>query len=351
MSKELISLKDINIHNNEEWTEDIENILEKMRINCVNLSDYHRKRYHHYEGYLKYFRIPVIILSAMNSVFAVGLQPYMNQSTISITNCFLSMICGIITSIELYLSIQSNMENELSASKDFYILGVDIYKTLNLHRENRGGNPRSYLDEKHAQYCKLIETSNLLVKKIKDALAPVPPSLLDLSSTTTSPNSPINTNKLDRITDLHSTYSTDDDIVQIKKKKKKQELFKDNIFNQNIKNINKKNETEPMIGQFYHNSTLWFIKKTVDGTLYYTMDKSGHSQWDDPRNYGIINYNENNSQNTNENDSILTKATNIIKSSNIIKSITKKKPDTKESSGANTEYDDTFESDDSFNEP
>ena len=106
-----------------------------------------------------------------------------------------------------------------------------------------------------------------------------------------------------------------------------------------------------MIGQFYHNSSLWFIKKTVDGTLYYTMDKSGHSQWDDPRNYGIINYNENNSQNTNENDSILTKATNIIKSSNIIKSITKKQPDTKESSGVNTEYDDTFESDDSFNEP
>ena len=81
----------------------------------------------------------VIILSAINSVFAVGLQPYMEQSAISITNCFVSMICGIITSIELYLSIQSNMENELSASKDFYILGVDIYKTLNLNRENRGG--------------------------------------------------------------------------------------------------------------------------------------------------------------------------------------------------------------------
>tara|TARA_B110000483_G_scaffold181045_1_gene214098 strand:- start:1010 stop:2041 length:1032 start_codon:yes stop_codon:yes gene_type:complete len=343
MSRELVNLKDINIHHNEEWTEDVENILEKMRINCVNLSEYHRKRYHHYEGYLKYFRIPVIILSAINSVFAVGLQPYMEQSAISITNCFVSMICGIITSIELYLSIQSNMENELSASKDFYILGVDIYKTLNLNRENRGGNQRSYLDEKHAQYCKLIETSNLLVKKIKDALSPIPPSLLDLSSTATSPNSPINTNKLDRITDLHSTYSTEDEIVQIKKKNKKEDLNKDNIFNQNIKNINKNNDTEIIIGQFYHNSILWKMKKTIDDTLYYIMDKTGHSQWDDPRNYGIINFNENKTQN--DNSSILTKATNIVKN------ITKKNSELKEPSAVNTEYDDTFESDDSFNEP
>lgn len=349
MDKQILNLKDINIHHNEEWTEDVENILEKMRINCVNLSEYHRKRYHHYEGYLKYFRIPVIILSAMNSVFAVGLQPYMDQSTISITNCLLSMICGIITSIELYLSIQSNMDNELSASKDFYILGVDIYKTLNLNRENRGGNPRSYLDEKHAQYCKLIETSNLLVKKIKDALAPIPPKLLDLSSTTSpSPSSPLNTNKLDKITELNSTYSSDDDIEKIKKRKKPNLIKDNNIFC----NFNMKKDTniEDHIGQFYLNTSLWYMRKTIDGTLYFVMDKSGHSQWDDPRQFGIINYNENKIEKK-ENDSLITKASNIISSSNIIKKIVKKKPSTKEPSIINTEYEDTFESDDSAVEP
>lgn len=36
------------------------------------------------KGYLKYFRIPTKILSGMNSVFSVGLQPYVSQGIISI---------------------------------------------------------------------------------------------------------------------------------------------------------------------------------------------------------------------------------------------------------------------------
>ena len=355
MSKEIVSLKDIkkdlNIHH-EEWTEDVEYILEKMRINCVNLSDYHRKRYHHYEGYLKYFRIPVIILSAMNSVFAVGLQPYIDQASISITNCLLSMICGIITSIELYLSIQSNMENELSASKDFYILGVDIYKTLNLNRENRGGNPRSYLDEKHAQYCKLIETSNILVKKIKDALAPIPPKLFDIDGMS-SPYTRLSNNKLDKISESQSSISSDDDIEKTKKslkKKPKNDDNKKNIFN-NF-NLVVKDNIEDQIGQFYLNASLWFIKKTSDETLYYLMDRTGHTQWDDPREYGIIDYHHYHKEN---------KSNILEKASNIIKTITKKeqpkklyeikestsKKSTKEPSIIHTEYEESFESDNS----
>ena len=30
------------------WTAEVEEILEKLRINCVNLSEYHRKRYYHF---------------------------------------------------------------------------------------------------------------------------------------------------------------------------------------------------------------------------------------------------------------------------------------------------------------
>ena len=85
------------------------------------------------------------------------------------------------------------------------------------------------------------------------------------------------------------------------------------------------------------------MKKTIDDTLYYIMDKTGHSQWDDPRKHGIIDYKDNKLQN--DNSSILTKATNIVKN------ITKKNSELKEPSAVNIEYDDTFESDDSFNEP
>ena len=32
------------------WTAEVEEILEKLRINCVNLSEFHRKRYYHFKG-------------------------------------------------------------------------------------------------------------------------------------------------------------------------------------------------------------------------------------------------------------------------------------------------------------
>lgn len=44
-------------------------------------------------------------------------------------------MCGIIGSIELYLSIQKQMENDHEASKSFYLLSVTIFKIISLDKE------------------------------------------------------------------------------------------------------------------------------------------------------------------------------------------------------------------------
>ena len=88
------------------WSDNVENILEKVRINCVYVSNYHNKRYHFYKSILLSFRIPIIILSAINSFSAVGLQNYMNQQNISILTSVISLFCGLLTSIEMLLNIQ-----------------------------------------------------------------------------------------------------------------------------------------------------------------------------------------------------------------------------------------------------
>ena len=156
------------------WTPGIEYILEEIRENSIIISDYHKDRYYYQKGHLKYFRIPTIILAALNSVFSVGLQPYCSQSIISVLCCFISMLCGIISSIELFLSIQANMEKELIASKDFYLLSVDIFKMLYLERETRMVNGKTYLDEIYQTYCKLIENSNLVKKNMQSLGAIIP---------------------------------------------------------------------------------------------------------------------------------------------------------------------------------
>jgi len=164
------------------WTSEVEEILEKLRINCVNLSEYHRKRYYHYKGYGKYFRIPLILLASINSTASVGLQPVLEQQIISGICCLLGMVMGVMSAIELYLGIQRSMELCLQNSRSFYSLAIDIYKTLALRRENRGENGKDYLNKKYAHYTKIVEGSNLLKRKLKaDMLANIPEQFVDLS--------------------------------------------------------------------------------------------------------------------------------------------------------------------------
>ena len=156
-----------------DWTTDIEGVLESIRINCVILSNEHKKRYFQLKDTLQYFRLPVIILSGINSIVSVGLQNYLEQQTISMMTCLLALVCSIIGSIELYLAIQKSMELELLSSKEYYLLGIDIYKTLSLHALIRPIPAKEYLERNYEQYCKLTENSLLIVKKLEDKLTPI----------------------------------------------------------------------------------------------------------------------------------------------------------------------------------
>jgi len=163
-----------------EWTGEVEDILEKLRINCVNLSEYHRKRYYHFKAYGKWFRLPLIILASINSTASVGLQPLMEQQIISGITCLIGMFMGIISAYELYLGIQGNMELELKQSKDYYTLSIDLFKTLSLRRENRGEDGKDYLNKKYSHYIKLTEASNLLKRKLViDTLTTIPNEMVD----------------------------------------------------------------------------------------------------------------------------------------------------------------------------
>ena len=154
------------------WSPGIEFILEEIRLNSIAISEHHKEKYYYSKGYLKYFRIPTILFSAMNSVFSVGLQPYCPQPIISLVCCIISLVCGVISSVELFLSIQSTMENELIASKDFYLLSVDIFKILSLEPGTRMINGKVYLDETYQTYCKLIENSNIVSAEMKNMIEP-----------------------------------------------------------------------------------------------------------------------------------------------------------------------------------
>jgi len=167
------------------WTKDVNDILDKIRINSIILSNEHKKTYFILAARIKWFRIPVIFLSAIGSIFGIGLGPYMAQTFLSALCSVLSMIVGLIGSLELFLAISNKMENELVQSKELYLLAIEIQKTLLLNIENRNGDGTTYLEDKFNIYSKLIEKSYLLECKIMDELTPLPSNYRSYSNVQT----------------------------------------------------------------------------------------------------------------------------------------------------------------------
>ena len=189
------------------WSQDMEIILENCRTNSIMLSRLHKKEYLYYKSYLKWFKLPIIAISAVNSVTSLGLQPYWEQGYISALNSGLSLICGIIGSVEMFLGINTTCENELDMSKSFYLLSVNIYKVLSLDRNNRGCDGKTFLEGTLNDYCKLIEQSNLTGKRILDKLQPITNEAL-IGIASISPSSSLLTANMNA-----SGYSTDDSLI------------------------------------------------------------------------------------------------------------------------------------------
>jgi len=163
----------------------IELFLENIRINSIYLNKIHKKRYLSLKECLKYYRIPIIVFSSVNSIISVS-QQFIPQKIITGVNSGLALLCGIIGSIELFLGINSQMESELISSKEYYILATGIYKTLSLKEENRPADMKIYLEECYNNYIKLLENSYLVHKKIDDCLTPLPKDLQRLESSKSS---------------------------------------------------------------------------------------------------------------------------------------------------------------------
>lgn len=169
------------------WSEEINNILEKIRLNSIELSIRHRNNYYEYKGYSKYFDIPVIVVSVISSSFSVGATTFLSQELVSVSTCGISMLVAILTSIKLYLQLEENIKVELEMSKSFHTLALDVFKVLSLKVDQRNGNAMEYLNKKYNDYISLVKSSNLLRRNIKkDFLLEIDRNLISDSGSITS---------------------------------------------------------------------------------------------------------------------------------------------------------------------
>ena len=70
----------------ETWNDEIIKILNNVRVNLLNLSEYHRRNYFSYRELSKWFDVPIIIISTLAGSFSVGASPYLDQGLISVVS-------------------------------------------------------------------------------------------------------------------------------------------------------------------------------------------------------------------------------------------------------------------------
>ena len=159
------------------YTTDIENILEKIRINSILFSNAHKRRYLELNQSLKYYKIPIIVISGISSLVAVS-QAYIPQFYITIMNSVFGLACGTICSIELYLGISVQLAQSSALTKEFYTLAIDIYKVLSLTNESRTENAQTFLESCYGTYSSLCANSYIVTKSVEDQLVPLEDELL-----------------------------------------------------------------------------------------------------------------------------------------------------------------------------
>jgi hypothetical protein len=153
------------------WSEDVETLCKDIENNASKLAVIHKNNYLILSEQQKYFKIPIIILSSCNSIFAVGLNSYLQQNLVSSINCIISLICSIISSIELYIGLQKRIENELTSYRAYYLLGIKINNCLKLDREHRTeSNGVQFLIEIENEYKTLFNDSLVNNREIEDKL-------------------------------------------------------------------------------------------------------------------------------------------------------------------------------------
>jgi len=153
------------------WSKDIEDRLNAIQDNSAQQAFISKQEYLSLLYIHKFFKIPVIVLSGINSVFAVGLSNYASQDAVSILNCILAFICATIGSIELYLNISKKIEISLASFQSFYLLSIKINNTLKIEREHRSElDGRKFLADCLNEYENLFSSNNVSPENINDRL-------------------------------------------------------------------------------------------------------------------------------------------------------------------------------------
>jgi hypothetical protein len=158
------------------WHPDEQEFLAKLEQQCNSYYDHYSKDHLYYSKLASKFNVPILIVSAINALTAVGLNSFIAQEYVSVLNAILSAGTGVLGSIQLYLKINEKMANSLRASILMKRLALKISKELSISPENRVTDGQAFLTDCFAEFNTALEQGNPIEKDLHNHLAftPVP---------------------------------------------------------------------------------------------------------------------------------------------------------------------------------
>lgn len=153
------------------WHQDEDDFLTRLEKQCNEYHEHHSKDHLYYTKLSSKFNVPILVVSAINALTAVGLNSFIRQEYVSVLNAILSAGTGVLGSVQLYLKINEKITNSLRASILMRRLALKISKELSIDMKNRETFGQAFMNDCFAEFNTALEQGNPIEKKIYNHLA------------------------------------------------------------------------------------------------------------------------------------------------------------------------------------
>lgn len=136
--------------------------LKRLKDSCKTQHRLYVNAYLEYRRLRVWYETPVIVFSGINSVLIAGGNGFIKPEIVNIMTCMLALVVGIIQSVRTFLRVDSSAEDCLTTYRDLFRLYRDLVIMLDLPVSARKVDPDKFLQDKKAEYDKIMDSANIL---------------------------------------------------------------------------------------------------------------------------------------------------------------------------------------------
>lgn len=143
-----------------EWFPREEAFLTKLEKQCNAYQKHFTDEYTTYSTSARRYNIPILVISAINGLTAVGLTSFVEQRYVSVLNAILSAGTGVLGSIQLYLKISEKQTKAMQSSMLMKRLALKISKELSIDAPQRQTDGKTFIQECFGEFNAAVENAN-----------------------------------------------------------------------------------------------------------------------------------------------------------------------------------------------